>query len=70
MCGADSSIQQELRKGVPSPADFQLWETCMNINETWTCNVHDTNYKFTQDLVRGLVEVTSRGGNFLLNVGP
>ncbi|WP_263383797.1 alpha-L-fucosidase [Granulicella arctica] len=70
MRGADSSIQGEFKGGVPSSADFQLWETCMTINETWAYNIHDTKFKSTQDLVRGLVEVTSRGGNFLLNIGP
>jgi len=70
MRGADASIQGEFRQGVPSATDFQLWETCMTINETWAYNAHDTKFKSAQELVRGLVEVTSRGGNFLLNVGP
>jgi alpha-L-fucosidase len=70
MRGADASIQKEFRQGIPSVADFQLWETCMTINETWAYNAHDHNYKSARDLIRGLVEVTSRGGNFLLNVGP
>jgi alpha-L-fucosidase len=42
----------------------------MTINDTWAYNMHDHNYKSTQFLIRGLVEVASRGGNFLLNVGP
>ncbi len=42
----------------------------MTINETWAYNMHDHNYKSVQFLIRGLVEVASRGGNFLLNVGP
>jgi alpha-L-fucosidase len=70
MRGADPSIQKELRTGVPPAVDFQLWETCMTINQTWAYNAHDHNYKSASDLIRGLVEVTSRGGNFLLNVGP
>ena len=70
MRGADASIQKEFRQGIPSVADFQLWETCMTINDTWAYNSYDHNYKSAQDLIRGLVEVTSRGGNFLLNVGP
>ena len=55
---------------IPDPKDFQLWETCMTINGTWAYNAHDHNYKSVQTLIRGLVEVASRGGNFLLNVGP
>lgn len=46
------------------------WETCMTINRTWAYNKHDTNYKPATQLIRTLVDVTSKGGNFLLNVGP
>ncbi len=66
----DRSVNQQLKPGVPSPEDFQLWETCMTINNTWAYNEHDHNYKSSQFLIRSLVEVASKGGNFLLNVGP
>lgn len=66
----DQSVQQELHSGIPRPEDFQLWETCMTINNTWAYNMHDHDYKAAQYLLRSLVEVASRGGNFLLNVGP
>lgn len=66
----DQSVQKQLSAGIPKPEDFQLWETCMTINDTWAYNAHDHNYKSAQTLIRGLVEVASRGGNFLLNVGP
>jgi len=66
----DTSIQQQLKPIVPKPEDFQLWETCMTINNTWAYNMHDREFKSAQLLIRGLVEVASRGGNFLLNVGP
>jgi alpha-L-fucosidase len=55
---------------VPSPEDFRLWETCMTINNTWAYNKNDRDFKSAQHLIRTLVEVASRGGNFLLNVGP
>lgn len=42
----------------------------MTINNTWAYNMHDHEYKSAQFLIRGLVEVASRGGNLLLNVGP
>jgi len=66
----DTSVQQKLKPTVPKPEDFQLWETCMTINNTWAYNMHDRDFKSAQFLIRGLVEVASRGGNFLLNVGP
>ena len=68
--GIDPSIQEKLKPTIPKPEDFQLWETCMTINNTWAYNMHDHEYKSAQFLIRGLVEVASRGGNFLLNVGP
>jgi len=55
---------------VPSPGDFQPWETCMTINDTWAYNRNDRNFKPASELIRTLVEVASMGGNLLLNVGP
>lgn len=46
------------------------WETCMTMNNHWGYNKFDNNYKSTQQLIRILVDVVSKGGNFLLNVGP
>jgi alpha-L-fucosidase len=46
------------------------WETCMTMNGNWGYNAADTNFKSTQDLVRKLSDIASKGGNFLLNVGP
>ena len=42
----------------------------MTINNTWAYNKNDHDFKSEQTLIRSLVEVASRGGNFLLNVGP
>jgi alpha-L-fucosidase len=55
---------------VPKPEEFRLWETCMTINNTWAYNKNDRDFKSSTHLIRTLVEVASRGGNFLLNVGP
>ena len=66
----DTSINAKLKSAVPKPDDFQLWETCMTINNQWAYNANDRDFKSAQFLIRGLVEVASRGGNFLLNVGP
>lgn len=46
------------------------WETCMTMNNHWGYNKHDNNWKSTEDLIRKLVDIASKGGNFLLNVGP
>ena len=46
------------------------WETCMTMNDTWGYKSYDTNWKSTQTLVRNLIDIASKGGNYLLNVGP
>lgn len=46
------------------------WETCMTMNNHWGYNKHDQNWKSSEDLIRKLVDIASKGGNFLLNVGP
>jgi alpha-L-fucosidase len=48
-----------------------LWESCVTINnDSWGFNKYETEFKTQRDLIRMLVEVASKGGNLLLNVGP
>lgn len=46
------------------------WETCMTMNGHWGYNRIDKDFKSTSDLIRKLTDIASKGGNFLLNVGP
>ncbi len=46
------------------------WETCMTMNGTWGYKSYDQKYKTPETLIRNLMDITSKGGNFLLNVGP
>ncbi|HQH53366.1 MAG TPA: alpha-L-fucosidase [Candidatus Hydrogenedentes bacterium] len=46
------------------------WEACVTIGDYWQFSIKDTRFKSPQELVRVLVDVVSRGGNLLLNVGP
>ncbi len=46
------------------------WETCMTMNDHWGYNKYNDNWKSTTDLIRKLADIASKGGNFLLNVGP
>ena len=46
------------------------WETCMTMNGTWGYKSYDDNWKSTRTLLRNLVDIASKGGNYLLNVGP
>jgi alpha-L-fucosidase len=55
---------------IPPVAVDMDWETPATINDTWGYKSYDHNWKSTQDLVRKLVDIVSKGGNYLLNVGP
>ena len=46
------------------------WETCMTMNDTWGYKSKDHNWKSTATLLTNLVDIASKGGNYLLNVGP
>lgn len=54
----------------PDSAEYQPWETCMTMNRTWAYNPTDRAYKTSAQLIRNLVQVVGRGGNYLLNIGP
>jgi len=58
--------QQIPAKGLPGVD----WESCMTMNKTWGFVSYDDNWKSTEDLIRKLTDIASKGGNFLLNVGP
>jgi alpha-L-fucosidase len=46
------------------------WEACMTMNDTWGYKSYDTNFKSTETLLRNLIDIASKGGNYLLNIGP
>jgi alpha-L-fucosidase len=70
MDSTDHSGADKQKIKVPRPEDFQPWETCMTINETWAYRPQDRRFKSVDTLIRSLIEIISRGGNFLLDVGP
>jgi alpha-L-fucosidase len=46
------------------------WETCLTMNDHWGYNNHDSIWKSSKELLHMLADIASKGGNFLLNVGP
>lgn len=46
------------------------FETPATINDTWGFKAYDHNWKSIAEMVRKLVDIVSKGGNYLLNVGP
>jgi alpha-L-fucosidase len=63
----DYAVQEQK---IPESGDPKPWETCMTLNGHWGYHKMDSNWKPTEKLVRNLIDVASKGGNFLLNVGP
>ncbi len=65
--GDFSTPEQKIPKtGIPG----KDWETCMTINSTWGYKSFDHNFKSTETLLHNLIDIASKGGNYLLNVGP
>jgi len=54
----------------PTGIPGKNWESCMTINDTWGFDAKDHNWKSTETLITNLIDIASKGGNYLLNVGP
>lgn len=54
---------------VPDEPLGRAWESCITMGDGWSYRPDD-DYKSARDLIRLLVEVVSKGGNLLLNIGP
>jgi alpha-L-fucosidase len=66
-CGDFGTPEQEIPlTGLPGID----WESCMTMNDHWGFNKKDQKWKSSEDIVRKLIDSSSKGGNFLLNVGP
>ncbi|WP_168432902.1 alpha-L-fucosidase [Pontiella sulfatireligans] len=48
----------------------KYFETCGTANHSWGFKAHDNNWKSTNQLLRNFVDIISKGGNYLLNIGP
>lgn len=55
---------------IPAGGWADAWETCMTLNRHWGYYLGDEDFKPTEVVIRNLVDIASKGGNFLLNVGP
>ena len=55
---------------IPSKIGAEAWETPATINHTWGYKKDDHDWKSPGDVTFKLVDIVSKGGNYLLNVGP
>jgi alpha-L-fucosidase len=67
--GIDGDIKTP-EQFVPVTGHEGDWETCMTMNRHWGYNAYDDDWKSSEELIHKLIEICSKGGNFLLNVGP
>ncbi len=56
--------------GMPAGGIEEYWETPQTLNDTWGYSKFDQHWKKPEEIIRRLVTVVSKGGNYLLNVGP
>lgn len=54
---------------IPSEPLRYPWETCMTMGNSWSYVPNDV-YKPTGVIIKNLVDIVSKGGNYLLNIGP
>jgi len=55
---------------IPGERPKTTFEVCMSLNKHWGYNKFDHNWKEPPQTIRNLIDVASKGGNYLLNVGP
>ena len=56
--------------GMPSGGLQEYWETPQTLNTTWGYSRFDQQWKTPGDVIHRMVEIVSKGGNYLLNIGP
>jgi alpha-L-fucosidase len=64
----DTETPEQYVPATGSPG--RSFEVCMTMNDTWGYKADDDHWKPTEKLVHKLVDIASKGGNYLLNVGP
>ena len=55
---------------IPTLPYYGSWEVPATLNDTWGYKKDDDNWKSPKQIIELLVKINSRGGNYLLNVGP
>jgi alpha-L-fucosidase len=60
----------EIERGSFADAKPYVWQTDTPVAKNSWCYVEDQEYKKTADIIAELVNVVSKNGNLLLNIGP
>lgn len=71
----DRTVQGEFEnyttpeRGIPDTQLNYPWESCITLGNDWGYTITD-QYKSAQKIIHTLVEITAKGGNMLLGIGP
>src|SRR6202795_3013260 len=68
--GATGDYRSMGDNAIPNQVVQGDWEVPATLNKTWGFKKDDTDWKTPEDLTFKLVDIVSKGGNYLLNVGP
>jgi alpha-L-fucosidase len=68
--GAEGDYLSTGDNAIPPKVGDAAWETPATINHTWGYRRDDHDWKSPGEVVFKLVDIVSKGGNYLLNVGP
>src|SRR5258706_1178604 len=60
----DNEIPNEIN------SEYKAWETPGTLNNTWGFKSYDNDWKSLNEMLFWIVEIASKGGNYLLNIGP
>jgi len=64
LTAGDNQIPTEIN------SKFKTWETPGTLNDTWGYKSYDNDWKSLNEMLFWIVEIASKGGNYLLNIGP
>jgi len=67
--GGDFEDYRTPEQQVPDAPPNFVWESCLTMGDQWSYKPND-RYKSPRQLIHLLVDIASKGGNFLMNVGP
>jgi alpha-L-fucosidase len=68
--GAEGDYASTGDNVIPPTVSGEAWEVPATINHTWGYRTDDTDWKSPGQITFKLVDIVSKGGNYLLNVGP
>jgi len=64
----DTKTPEQFIPALGYPGEY--WESCMTTNNSWGYQSWDNKWKSSTVLLHNLSDIVSKGGNYLLNVGP